>query len=90
MIVKVKLISSYAMLLAMVLETFYICVIGFLYQHQFEEFNKMVWDFPWYLLPLKLQKEYFVMMMNANQSSELKLFYIGPLNLETFVNVRNF
>jgi hypothetical protein len=54
---------------------------------QNEEFSRFLWDFPWYKLPKKQQKELCFIMLNANQSSEIELFYIGPLNLETFLNV---
>jgi hypothetical protein len=47
----------------------------------------MIWNFPWYLLPLDLQKDFLFVMMNVARSSEINLFYIGSLNLETFVTV---
>jgi hypothetical protein len=47
----------------------------------------MIWNFPWYSLPVDLQKDFLFIMMNVAQSSEINLFYIGPLNLETFVTV---
>jgi hypothetical protein len=47
----------------------------------------MIWNFPWYLLPVGLQKDFLFIMMNVAKSSEINLFYIGPLNLETFVTV---
>jgi hypothetical protein len=49
----------------------------------------MIWKFPWYLLPADLQKDFLFIMMNVAKSSEINLFYIGPLNLETFVTVNS-
>jgi hypothetical protein len=54
---------------------------------QNEELSDMIWNFPWYSLPLDLQKDFLFIMMNVARSSEINLFYIGPLNLETFVTV---
>jgi hypothetical protein len=54
---------------------------------QNEELSDMIWNFPWNSLPLDIQKDFLFIMMNVAKSSEINLFYIGPLNLETFVTV---
>jgi hypothetical protein len=103
--VVMKWIGSYGILIVLICQVFYHCVIGYIYQNQVsflktffgnsqncvklqnEDLSDMIWNFPWYLLPLDLQKDFLFVMMNVARSSEINLFYIGSLNLETFVTV---
>lgn len=98
--IKVTWFKAYGIGLAAVFQLFINCAIGTIIEIQvnfpreinfyvnfFDQVEKVqneLWKFPWYLLPLELQKEYLFFSMHVGKSLTIDMFMIGSLSVATF------
>jgi hypothetical protein len=54
---------------------------------QYDKLNENIWKFPFYLLPVQDQKDFRFFMQHAMVPYDMKLFFIGDLNLNLFIKV---
>ena len=47
-----------------------------------------LWMIPWYLMPIKDQKCYRLMLFKAQHAKDFTIPFIDKMNMETFTNVR--
>lgn len=64
------------------------CEIGQRLSFQFAKFNDEICQIDWFYLPMKLQKWLPTVMVNAQESYEVKCFGSLTVNRETFKMVR--
>lgn len=66
---------------------FVLCLFGRLATESFDQLQNYLFESDWRNLPLNLQKDYFLMLVNAQRSLHYHGFGIVNLNLETFTKV---
>lgn len=86
MIVRWEL--AYGLTWALSGQLFIYFVYGTIVYHQVQIVNDCIWNFPWYQLNIIDQKSYQLMMLKAQRPINMEIIFIGPLEMETFKNVR--
>lgn len=64
------------------------CAYGRIVYDQTEILSDRIWSFPWYLLCGSERKLYQLLMLKAQRPINMEIQVIGPVNMETFKNVR--
>lgn len=64
-----------------------VCGVGTFTCHQQERLLKALWNFEWYKLKLKDQKDFLTFLTMAQQPLNLEPYFIGVLNMELFIKV---
>lgn len=82
----VNWILAYGLTWALFGQIFVYFVYGTIVYHEYQILNDHVWSFPWYLLSPADQMIVKLVLMKT-QRVNLKMHFIGPLNMETFKNV---
>lgn len=69
------------------LHTYFPLCINTLFQN--DRISAELMDFKWYLLPLKEQKSYMLMVDASNRARQLVVAKVVPLNVNLFLIVNN-
>ena len=86
------LTSEYSVAIGIVIfypiQIFFVCIMGEFVKHQHERLIALLWDFKWYNLPVRYQKNFAFFLHNVQQPMRLEMLFIGVIDLELYITVR--
>lgn len=77
--------SAFGLACVVLTELFFICIIGTFVNHQHEKLMEFLWNFNWYKLPKPEQKNFLLLLANAQNVLNLNPTFIGEVNMELFI-----
>lgn len=65
----------------------YVCIIGTFIRHHHQRLNDALWQFEWFKLPLHLQKDFLMILVNVQQPIQIDLLFLKVVDMELFTDV---